>query len=203
MTGDDLFTFIDAFAGCGGLSLGLMQSGARGLFAIERHHDAFATLRSNLIEGPLPALRYCWPKWLPVAEMGVEEVVDTHLWQLRHLATRVDLICGGPPCQGYSTNGKRNPDDPRNRLFYQYLRLVREIRPKMVLLENVPGINMSFRRAASRGKPRSRQINFAHRIVRGLRRVGYETAAIELDAADFYVPQTRKRHFILGVRREL
>ena len=180
-----------------------MQSGGHGIFAIERHPAAFATLRANLIEGPKQELRYDWPKWLPVSEVGVEEAVDAHLSRIRKLAGHVDLICGGPPCQGYSTNGKRNPDDPRNRLFYQYLRLVREVRPKMLLLENVPGIKMSFRAAAIRRGRRARQVNFANRIVRGLRRVGYKTVAVELDAAEFFVPQVRKRYFIIGVRQDL
>lgn len=198
-----MFTFIDTFAGCGGLSLGLMKSGGRGLFAIERHSDAFATLRVNLIEGPHAGFRFGWPSWLPVAALAVEDLIDRYAAQVAGLRGSVDLICGGPPCQGYSTNGRRNPADPRNKLFHHYLKLVRAVSPKVVLLENVPGIHMDFRSPDLGQNGRQRRINFANRILRGLARSGYRTTAIELDATQFFVPQARRRYFIVGVRDDL
>ena len=171
------------------------------MFAVERHPDAFATLHDNLIDGPFDACCYQWPDWLPKQASALEDIVARHSGRLNALRGSVDVVCGGPPCQGYSTSGKRNPNDPRNRLFRQYLRLVRLVQPKLVLLENVPGIGMDFKASGKRSglTRRTGHVNFAKRIVRGLRRAGYVTTAIQLNASDYGVPQSRKRYFIIGV----
>jgi DNA (cytosine-5)-methyltransferase 1 len=102
----------------------------------------------------------------------------------------VTCVAGGPPCQGFSLAGRGNPDDPRNSLFKEYLRVVRKIRPKSILFENVPG--------------------FANRYGTGLRehlrksliRMGYVTDLGILRALDYGVPQLRKRFFCIGVHRD-
>src|SRR4051794_10934551 len=110
------FTFIDLFAGCGGLSLGLLNAGWKGLFAIEREDRAFATLHHNLVAGKKP--RFDWPAWLPQAPLALESLLlsPKYLDQLRGLRERVDLLAGGPPCQGFSTLGRRLSNDPRNQM---------------------------------------------------------------------------------------
>ena len=118
-------TFIDLFSGCGGLSLGLMESGWQGIFAIEKTTDAFLTLKHNLIDGSRH--KFQWPDWLPKENMEVQQRLATYRTQLESLKGKVDLIAGGPPCQGFSNAGKRNPNDPRNKLAEQYIEVVKII----------------------------------------------------------------------------
>src|SRR3954464_10532702 len=130
--------FIDAFAGCGGLSLGLMQAGMKGLFAIEKDEFAFQTLRDNLIKAR-SRFRFAWPSWLPKEATSIEALIETHRSELVKLRGKVDVLAGGPPCQGFSTAGRRRMNDPRNRLFKSYVELVTLVQPKVVLMENVRG----------------------------------------------------------------
>src|SRR4029077_2482536 len=108
----------DVFGGCGGLSLGLMQAGWDGLFAIESDGFAFETLKSNLLGGS--TYSYAWPNWLEQESCEVSEFIKTHRKELKELAGNVMLIAGGPPCQGFSLAGRRKKNDPRNELFRHY-----------------------------------------------------------------------------------
>lgn len=98
------FSYIDIFAGCGGLSLGLHNAGWEGLFAIEKSKDAFATLKYNLIE---KRKHFCWNEWLPQKEHDINEVIRVYKKELEELAGKVNLVVGGPPCQGFSMAGQR------------------------------------------------------------------------------------------------
>src|SRR5262245_9037019 len=115
-------TFIDLFAGAGGLSLGLMRAGWHGLFAVEKDPLAFQTLRRNLIRRRRGTedLYYDWPAWLPRTPKTIDDFLETHRADLRALAGHVDLIAGGPPCQGFSFAGKRDRNDRRNLLTEKY-----------------------------------------------------------------------------------
>ena len=93
------YTVIDLFAGCGGLSLGLYQAGWNGLFAIEKNDFAFATLKANLIDNKK---HFEWPKWLPQTPHDINEVLNNYDSELLALRGHVDLVAGGPPCQGFS-----------------------------------------------------------------------------------------------------
>ena len=132
-------TVIDLFAGCGGLSLGLYQAGWKGLFAIEKNAFAFDTLKHNLID---KKHHFDWPDWLPQTNHDINEVLENFENQLKSLRGTVDLVAGGPPCQGFSTANRhqKEVDDPRNKLFFQYIRFVEVLKPKVVLIENVRGI---------------------------------------------------------------
>lgn len=188
--------FADLFAGCGGLSLGLMESGWKGIFAIEKDSHAFSTLKANLIDGN--GQNFDWPDWLPKEAHDIKEVLRKYKTELKKLRGKIDLLVGGPPCQGFSSAGRRDPHDPRNQLFKRYLKMVGLLLPKMLLLENVQGISSSFRANATREKKEP----FSEKIRRGLKRKGYETFPALLRAVDFGVPQLRPRYFLLGVRRE-
>src|SRR5688572_13224188 len=131
-------TFVDLCAGCGGLSLGLFNAGWRGLFAIEKNKDAFATLSHNFLESKQP--RFAWPTWLPQSELSLEDLTSRHSDHLKAMRGQVDLLAGGPPCQGFSTFGRRKAHDPRNQVFREYLKVVELIEPQMVMMENVRGI---------------------------------------------------------------
>ena len=129
--------FIDLFAGCGGLSLGLSKAGFECTLAVEAHPDAFATYRKNLIDEPINA--HFWPSWLEVGPHDLLKLLDVHRQELQSLRGQVQLIAGGPPCQGFSMNGRRNPDDPRSRMVDAYLQMVEIIEPHLVMIENVRG----------------------------------------------------------------
>ena len=114
-------TVIDLFAGCGGLSLGLYQAGWEGLFAIEKNAFAFETLKYNLIDNKK---HFNWPDWLPQTEHDINEVLKKYPKQLKSLRGKVDLVAGGPPCQGFSMAGKRVEEDVRNQLVFSYIKFI-------------------------------------------------------------------------------
>jgi DNA (cytosine-5)-methyltransferase 1 len=143
-------TFIDAFAGCGGLSLGLMRAGWRGIFAIEKDRFAFETLKANFLD-PEARYTYDWPDWLEQQAWCIEDFLRRHRTRLARLRGQVQLLAGGPPCQGFSSAGRRNSVDPRNRLVERYLELVELIQPKIVLMENVLGITYDFKVSGKKG----------------------------------------------------
>lgn len=187
-------TFIDAFAGCGGLSLGLMQAGWTGRFAIERDKFAFSTLKANLLAKD-SQLKYVWPRWLPKEPIGIVELLSKYGEQLEALAGTVDVLVGGPPCQGFSSAGRRKHDDPRNQLFASYLNLVDIIKPKAVLIENVRGFTLDFN-AGDEVK------NFSQALKARLSDA-YDVHEQLLDLSIFGVPQARTRYFVLAFRSEL
>lgn len=102
-------TFGDAFAGCGGLSLGLIKAGWQGLFAIEKNSDAFETLKTNLISDQYKG--FDWPEWLPTVPIDVLDFVNQYDDYLRKFKGELTLLAGGPPCQGFSMAG----DGPATR----------------------------------------------------------------------------------------
>lgn len=190
-------TFIDAFAGCGGLSLGLMRSGWKGLFAIEKDSFAFATLKSNLLDTQRE-IRYQWPAWLPQEPSCIDTLLETHKENLELLRGKVDLLAGGPPCQGFSSAGKRNPSDPRNTLMNSYLALVRILEPRIVLIENVHGITLDF----TKKENPEESINYSKVLLDALSE-SYITNWRMLDSSDFGVPQARSRFFLIGIRKDI
>ncbi|TXH49713.1 MAG: DNA cytosine methyltransferase [Desulfurellales bacterium] len=189
-------TFIDLFAGCGGLSLGLMKAGWKGLFAIEKTEDAFNTLSHNLCSSHSP-YHFFWPKWLPCKAMTTEEVINNYETQLKSLRGRVDLIAGGPPCQGFSLVGLRNPKDPRNRLTEEYIKIVGLIRPKFLLLENVRGFQTAFE-----GKKKPYSILVKEKVEK-LEGGGYKVYSKMLKASLFGVPQPRSRFIMFAIREDI
>ena len=131
------YTVIDLFAGCGGLSLGLYQAGWHGVFAIEKNPCAFETLKYNLID---KKNHFDWPEWLPIEPLDILEVNKKYKKELKQLGGIIDLVAGGPPCQGFSMAGKRVKDDVRNQLVFAYIDFIQMVRPKLILFENVKGI---------------------------------------------------------------
>jgi len=184
-------TFIDLFSGCGGLSLGLMEAGWQGLFAIEKTSDAFLTLKHNLINGVRH--QFLWPEWLPQENMEVQQLLTTYRPQLESLAGKVDLIAGGPPCQGFSHAGKRNPDDPRNKLAEQYIEVVKIIQPQYLLLENVRGFNSKFEKS---GSPQN--VPYSQVVKERLESLGYAVDYRIVFCSDWGVPQRRPRFILIA-----
>ena len=200
------YTFIDLFAGCGGLSLGLMNAGWKGLFAVEKEQNAFETLHHNLVSrstGP----SYEWPVWLERGPSNTSKIITKYHKELLALRGYVDLIAGGPPCQGFSLAGRRKKTDSRNKLFIQYMKFVKLVQPRMVIMENVKGITIEFgkkKRDTLRGRvPGRRPKPFADRIMESLEKLGYTVVPLLLKAVDFGVPQLRPRYFVIGMKRTL
>lgn len=195
-----IMKFIDVFAGCGGLSLGLLKAGCQGVAAIEKNPMAFETLRHNLIDGK--RFSFDWPNWLPKEAMSCEQLLSDHKEKLLTLAGTIDVMVGGPPCQGFSLAGRRNPADPRNKMAEQYLELVKIIRPKFIVIENVSGFNSKFNRDAQvetdEGKYSKR--SYAEYISEELQLNGYSVSRGKLNCLSYGVPQNRHRYFIICSR---
>ncbi|MER8605864.1 DNA cytosine methyltransferase [Mesorhizobium sp. M1233] len=167
---------VDLFCGAGGLSEGLRQAGFTPRVGVDFDKYAAATYRHN-------------HPGVPVIDGDVANVTGEDLFRLagtRH----VDLIVGGPSCQGFSTHGKRIQDDPRNFLFKHFVRLVDEVRPRMFLMENVKGM-LTYAKG-----------EFRRQIEAAFHEIGYRTNFTHVLAADYGVPQRRHRIFFIGTRED-
>lgn len=175
----DTFGFIDLFAGAGGLSLGFELAGARPLYAVECDKWAALTYRTN-------------HPHVKVEERDITELSDGEISQLRSLGA--DLLVGGPPCQGFShSNLNRDPKDPRNSLFQEFIRFMKILRPRAVVIENVPGL---LRTKTAAGEAVISVISASFDAI------GYDCCWQVLEASSFGVPQQRQRLFIVGIDRE-
>ncbi|MGO9481409.1 MAG: DNA cytosine methyltransferase, partial [Candidatus Kryptoniota bacterium] len=188
------YTYIDLFAGCGGLSLGLLNAGWEGLFAIEKSPDAFATLKHNLIE---KKKHFDWPTWLPQTDLDINRVIKEYSCHLRRLQGKVDMVVGGPPCQGFSMAGRRKQEDKRNHLIKSYIQFVKLVRPKLIFFENVKGFTQEFKKGRTKGK------RYSGLIERALEGAGYVVQDELLNFAHFGIPQSRTRFILVGVRSDL
>lgn len=169
------YSFIDLFSGAGGLLRGFVNQGFKPLFSLEVWQPALETHRMN------------YPN-IPVWDCDIRTVPNE---QLNKYKGKVDVIVGGPPCQGFSTIGKRLVKDPRNELVFEFVRFVNQIQPKMFLMENVRGLLSS-----DKGKTKAA-------IEAEFDEIGYNVVSQVLCAADYGVPQKRYRLFFLGVRKDL
>lgn len=184
-------TFVDVFAGCGGLSVGLFEAGLAGKFAIEHDKFAFASLQENLLSSHAKH-KFDWSVWLPKKQISIGTLLKDFRPQLKELEGTIDVLVGGPPCQGFSSAGRRRHDDPRNQLFASYLDLVEVLKPKAVLIENVRGFTMNF---DAGGEVK----NYAHKLRSRLSQ-SYSMFEELIDVSQFGVPQQRTRYFVLAVQ---
>lgn len=189
--------FIDLFAGCGGLSLGLTKAGWNGGFAIEKSPDAFQTLKHNLIDKSVVS-PFNWPDWLPCKAMTTSDLIKNYSPELEELRGKIDLIAGGPPCQGFSFAGRRNPNDPRNRLTEEYIQIVELIQPNFLLLENVKGFNAAFKSNETKNGQA-----YAEVVKSKLENLGYTVFSQMCNASTFGVPQPRARFIMIALKSEL
>ena len=190
-------TFLDVFSGCGGLSLGMFAAGWQGVFAIEKSADAFATLKHTLVSPNAPCYRFDWTGWLSKEAMEVYSLLEKHGNELLNLQGKIDLIAGGPPCQGFSSAGKRDPNDPRNSLTGEYLRVVNLVQPRFLLIENVRGFNIAFK---SQKKPSNVSLPYSQMVKKKLESMGYSVFTGMVCCSDFGVPQYRKRFIMIAIK---
>jgi DNA (cytosine-5)-methyltransferase 1 len=195
-------TYIDLFAGCGGLSLGLYNSGLwKGKFAIEKSPDAFETLQYNLID---KKNHFNWPDWLPKQNHDINEVIKNYKDKLKSLRGEVDLVAGGPPCQGFSTAGRRIEGDSRNELIKSYIKFIRLVQPKVIFFENVKGFTQKFDKNKIKGKIYSEYVTNAleYNSPTGDFQ-GYKVEGKLIDFSKFGVPQKRTRFILVGIRKDI
>lgn len=176
---DNALTVISTFAGCGGSSLGYSIAGYRELLAVEWDDNAVETFKLNFPDVPV--------YHGDIAKLSVEQVLTMTGLKPGEL----DVFDGSPPCQGFSTAGKRVMDDPRNQLFREYVRLLQGLQPKVFVMENVSGM--------VKGKMK---LVFVE-ILKELKACGYRVKACLLNAKFFNVPQSRERMIFIGVRNDL
>ena len=198
-------TFVDVFAGCGGLTLGLMRAGWHGTFVVEKDPFAFSTLEANFLQGN-SRYRLEWPEWLAKEACDIRALLKTHDDELSNLRGSIDLLAGGPPCQGFSSAGRRKAHDPRNQLFRDYVALVELVQPRLILLENVAGITYTFRqeRAHRRetGSRRSDQREtYSEAITRTLAD-NYHVVSSIVSCSAFGIPQSRPRFILVGYSKK-
>ena len=165
---------IDLFCGCGGLSYGFEKAGYNILLGIDNDKMALKTFEYNhnnskSICGDITQIGY----------KEIKKIIGNK---------KIDVIIGGPPCQGMSLSGPRQFDDPRNKLYLSYMRLVNEIRPKAFIIENVPGLISLF----------GGQIK--ENIITKFSQMGYDIKYKIVCSADYGVPQMRKRVIFVGVK---
>lgn len=187
--------FVDVFAGCGGMSLGLASAGWEGVFAIERQPEAFASLNYNLIDGKRTA--FSWPGWLPKRAMTTDTLIRRYAKGLAGLRGDIDLLVGGPPCQGFSMAGRRTHADPRNRLVNDYIRIVRTLRPRFLIIENVKGFSLPFKK---KGNRQLRNTPYSVRVKSRLEKLGYRVFSKLVDLSDYGIPQTRLRYILIAIQ---
>lgn len=173
------FTVVSTFAGCGGSSTGYVWAGGKVLLAVEWDNNAVETYKLNY---PDTTIYHG-----DIAKLSVDEALDLAGIKPYEL----DIFDGSPPCQGFSTAGKRQMDDPRNQLFREYIRLLKGFMPKVFIMENVSGM--------VKGKMK---LIFAE-ILSELKACRYQVSAKLLNAMYLGVPQSRQRMIFIGVRNDL
>lgn len=171
-------TAVDLFSGAGGITLGLTSAGFDVIFCSDRDEACSATHRRNF-----PAI--------PFAKVSVEKLRAADIFEVANIKRgELDLLIGGPPCQGFSIIGQREIFDTRNGLFREFLRLATELQPRCLVIENVPGL-------ATLGKGAVLQ-----EIGEAFAAAGYTVECAELLAAQYGVPQMRWRMFFIGWRTD-
>jgi DNA (cytosine-5)-methyltransferase 1 len=188
------YTFVDLFAGAGGFTEGLLLAEGKSSFALVAASDINPTARLTYDHRFKEQLGLSYP-------FLVEDIRDSVF--ARALATEmkktsgcesVDIVIGGPPCQGFSVFGRRNEDDPRNDLFLPYLKVIEVLTPKYFVMENVPGLATMYG---------GKTVERIYREVERMEPTRYGiTGPLKVSAAGFGVPQLRERILFIGYRED-
>lgn len=200
---------IDLFCGAGGCSEGLIQAGFDILFSSDISDMVEMTYRNRHEQLGFIQGQNTWFERSDIRDLTGEIIMD----RISHLQIfegkkipEIDLVIGGPSCQGFSREGRRNKSDPRNLLFGEYVRVINEIKPKYVVLENVEGfVDMQFLGYVGITGIHYPDGSVTPQILRSeLNEIGYSTLEPKiLNAADYGVPQRRNRIIFIGYRKGL
>lgn len=158
---------LSLFSGGGGLDLGFERAGAETVVCVDNDPESCKTLRFNR------------PQW---------NVFEGDIRDYKPNVTDIDVVIGGPPCQGFSSAGKGDPNDPRNYLWQEYFRVVDAVKPRAIVLENVSAL------------AHGRNGDHLDGIMRALEKSGYRFKMGVLNAADYGVPQARRRLIVIGLK---
>jgi DNA (cytosine-5)-methyltransferase 1 len=172
------FTVIDLFCGCGGLSYGFIQSGYDVTLGVDHDDAALKTFEANHPDSVTLNTDLSKP--------GIVRDIKKRTGK-----GKVDVIIAGPPCQGFSLTGPRNFDDDRNKLYLTVIKMVGSLKPKAFLVENVPGLVGLYKGMIK------------DEIIKRFEQKGYNVSVETLCAADYGVPQLRKRVFFVGLKKNL
>ena len=192
-----LYKVLDLFSGAGGMAEGFLQSGFSIPFASDKSEQAALTYKNRHSQLGLNTKYYCGD----VSNLSNHQTLKEFLGDS---ITEIDVICGGPPCQGFSLAGKRNPLDKRNQLVQSYIKILSLVKPKYFVMENVLGI-LSAKFVDYQGL----KISYINKNVVDVLKsefaeIGYPDVEIRvLDASDFGVPQKRQRVIFLGTRKDI
>lgn len=171
------YNVIDLFSGCGGFSFGFEQAGYKILLGVDIWQEALKTFKKN-------------HKDSKVLEADLSLLPTEKILNKCNVSKQdIDVIIGGPPCQGFSLSGFRQEDDPRNQLYKSFVRVVKDIQPKAFVMENVPGLVKLFK-----GKAKDE-------IISHFESIGYNVTYKILMASEYGVPQNRKRVFFVGLKK--
>lgn len=174
------YRIIDCFCGAGGLSLGFEKAGFKVVYAFDLDEASVNTYKHNPQYHHGPAfVRDIYE----VSKKSIEK-------DLGHKIGKIDVVIGGPPCQGFSVQRRGDDNDPRNNLVLEYIRMILDIKPKFFVMENVGGL------LSPRGRP------YLEQLKKSCEDAGYVIQRAKLTASDFGVPQSRKRVFIVGEKSE-
>lgn len=167
-----ILNFVDLFSGAGGLSRGLEEAGMKCILGVDFDKAAMMTFKRNH----------------PHAQIYIGDISELGKDELLKLigGKRIHLVCGGPPCQGMSTVGEGIPEDPRNFLFLEFVRIVKLLKPNYILMENVTGM-------LSR-----KNEGILKAILKHFKKLGYDMSVDVLQASDHGVPQKRRRTVFIG-----
>jgi len=169
-------TVISLFAGGGGSSLGYKKAGYKELLAVDSNPLSCVTIKNNFNFQVLDK---------DIRTISTSEILETAKIKVGSL----DVLDGSPPCQGFSPAGRRNADDNKNTLYLEYIRILTEAKPKAFVMENVPGMAQGTHRGVF------------NEIFQALQATGYTIRCKILNAANYQVPQYRKRIFFIGLRK--
>lgn len=167
--GDERPTVVSLFSGAGGLDMGFVMEGFNVVWANDLDADACKTYRANIGDH---------------VRCGD---IEGCMGELRRFNGQVDVLIGGPPCQGFSVAGKMDPEDPRSQNVWRYLKALEIVRPKAFLMENVKALGVLEKWSAIR-----------ERLLDGMRGLGYNASFTVVNASDYNVPQNRERVLFIG-----
>ncbi|MDX1922159.1 MAG: DNA (cytosine-5-)-methyltransferase [Alphaproteobacteria bacterium] len=178
---EEAFTGVSLFAGCGGFSLGFKNAGCVIKGFVELDDDLSSIYQKNFPSAP---------------KIGsdIAMLSDSAIRQFILDAGNIDVVIGGPPCQGFSLSGKRKADDPRNQLFKHYMRFIDIVRPKIAVIENV-------RLLTSMKNPDGRLVK--DEILLSFDQLGYYANFFEINACNYGVPQHRERVIFIAIRKDI
>lgn len=200
-----MYKVIDLFCGAGGMSEGILQSGMNILFSSDINENVEKTYKNRHEQLGYIQGEDTYFYRSDIKNLNSEIIFDKihSLKNIKEKVETIDVIFGGPPCQGFSRAGKRNSNDPRNLLFREYIRIIKEVSPRYVVMENVVGLlDMKFYNYIGLNDELYKDgVKTPEILINELDKIGYNAKYSVLNAVDYGVPQRRNRVIFLAYRK--